>query len=396
MNERRTEGRIAESRHNPQALRTQSVTTRFGVNLSPRRSYAERRLLIFRGAALIFAAPVVNSRLLRGASRQKPKEVRPQVFFPRILQRRIPRAFPHRRENMKKPFCMLLAASAVFAGAPMLCAQEAAPMGPPKVLSITREYVKPGKEGSAHEKVEAGWPRAFARAKWSVHYVAMTSVTGKSEAWFLTPYDSFAALEKDSEAVEKNDVLRTEFDRLAQEDGELLTGAERLIGTLREDLSYGPPVNVAQMRYFDVAIVRVRPGHAKEYEELIKLIKAASDKSNTGDHWAAYEIVSGANDGTLIFFSPRKSMAIYDKFAEIYGKKFEDALGEGGMKKVREIESNGVMGEEDRLFAFSPKMSYVSEDWVKADPDFWKPKAAPAKAGAGTKKKAETKPAASQ
>jgi hypothetical protein len=161
-------------------------------------------------------------------------------------------------------------------------------------------------------------------------------------------------------------------------------------------LSYGAPVNVAQMRYFDVAIVRVRPGHAKEYEELIKLIKTASDKSNTGDHWAAYEIVSGANDGTMIFFSPRKSMAIYDKFAEIYGKKFEDALGDGGMKKIREIESNGVMGEEDRLFAFSPKMSYVSEDWVKADPDFWKPKAAPAKAGAGTKKKAETKPAASQ
>jgi hypothetical protein len=27
---------------------------------------------------------------------------------------------------------------------------------------------------------------------------------------------------------------------------------------------------------------------------------------------------------------------------------------------------------------FNPKMSYVSDDWVKADPDFWKPKAAPA------------------
>jgi hypothetical protein len=39
------------------------------------------------------------------------------------------------------------------------------------------------------------------------------------------------------------------------------------------------------------------------------------------------------------------------------------------------IESN-----ESNLFMFNPKMSYVSDDWVKADPEFWKPKAAPAAA----------------
>jgi hypothetical protein len=31
------------------------------------------------------------------------------------------------------------------------------------------------------------------------------------------------------------------------------------------------------------------------------------------------------------------------------------------------------------LFAFSPKMSYTPEEWIKADPDFWKGKSAPQK-----------------
>ena len=42
----------------------------------------------------------------------------------------------------------------------------------------------------------------------------------------------------------------------------------------------------------------------------------------------------------------------------------------------------------DNLFQISPKMSYPPESWVKAEPDFWKPKAAVAAV-----KKAETKPA---
>ncbi|MEO7136682.1 MAG: hypothetical protein ABI037_03100 [Gemmatimonadales bacterium] len=53
-----------------------------------------------------------------------------------------------------------------------------APEGRPKVLLIFREQVKPGKD-SAHEKVEAGWPRAFAKAKWPTNYLAMTTMTGR-------------------------------------------------------------------------------------------------------------------------------------------------------------------------------------------------------------------------
>jgi hypothetical protein len=38
------------------------------------------------------------------------------------------------------------------------------------------------------------------------------------------------------------------------------------------------------------------------------------------------------------------------------------------------------------LFTFNPRMSYPREEWIKADPEFWKPKAAAAPAA---KKKAD-------
>jgi hypothetical protein len=42
------------------------------------------------------------------------------------------------------------------------------------------------------------------------------------------------------------------------------------------------------------------------------------------------------------------------------------------------------------LFSVNPRQSYVNPDWIKAEPDFWKPKsmAAPAAKAAMPEKKA--------
>ena len=67
-------------------------------------------------------------------------------------------------------------------------------------------------------------------------------------------------------------------------------------------------------------------------------------------------------------------------------------MGEDGMKKLRELTAATVESSQTNLFSFNPRMSYVGEDFIKADPDFWKPKPAHA-AAAGSKKeeKPETK-----
>jgi hypothetical protein len=50
----------------------------------------------------------------------------------------------------------------VFPVSPVLSAQNAQNDGPPNVLVIQREFLKPGKGGMAHERSEAAFVRAFA------------------------------------------------------------------------------------------------------------------------------------------------------------------------------------------------------------------------------------------
>ena len=52
-------------------------------------------------------------------------------------------------------------------------------MPPPPYLQIFREEVKAGRAGP-HVQAEAGWPRAFAKAKTANNYIAMTTMYGPS------------------------------------------------------------------------------------------------------------------------------------------------------------------------------------------------------------------------
>src|SRR5580658_9840548 len=90
---------------------------------------------------------------------------------------------------------------------------------PPKVLLIEREFLKPGKAGSLHDKSESHFVADMAAAKWPTHYIALNSLSGKSRALYLIGYDSFAALENDNKAVEKNAALTAAMDKDSQSDG---------------------------------------------------------------------------------------------------------------------------------------------------------------------------------
>ena len=69
---------------------------------------------------------------------------------------------------MKKTVLLLLGCWLLIAGASVIAAAQDksdADLAPPKVLVILREFLKPGKAGSAHEKTESLFPQAFAKAK---------------------------------------------------------------------------------------------------------------------------------------------------------------------------------------------------------------------------------------
>ena len=268
----------------------------------------------------------------------------------------------------------------VFAFAATIKAQESSGNGdstvtqPPKVLVIGREFLKPGRSGEAHKTAEAAFVQAMSSVKWPTHYLAATSVTGRARALFFTRYDSVADWEKDTLAQGKNAVLSTALDRAAMADGDLLSDMDSAAFLYREDYSLNAAVDITHMRYFEIAQYHIKPGHYREWDEGVKMVLKAYEKIPDA-HFACYEVLYGSHDGTYLFFTPLKSGADIDRNIA-HNKDFESALGEDGMKRLAELSASAIEWSETNLFAFDPAMSYVSPEWIKADPEYWKPKAA--------------------
>ena len=281
---------------------------------------------------------------------------------------------------MKKFTGLLLGSSLLFGSMGLVTAQDK-PSGmpaPPKVLVIFREFLKPGKAGSTHEKSESAFVQAFTRAKWPAHYLAVDSLSGKPRSLFLVGYDSFDAWEKDNQATQKNTALTSAVERASAADGELLSDYDAGVFTYKEEYSLHVPVDIPHMRYFEITRFQVKPGHDKDFDELAKMYMAAYDKM-PDVHWATFQGVYGPEGNTYLIFTPMKSASEIDK-SFVTGKQVEAAMGAEGGKKAADLSAAAIETSQTNLFIFNPRISYVQDEWIKADPDFWKPKAAAAAA----------------
>ncbi len=270
------------------------------------------------------------------------------------------------------------------------------PAGPPKILLIEREEIKPGKV-SMHERLANGYAQAFAKAKLQGQWIGMTPVTGnENEAIFTEGYDSFEALEKTRHDEEKitTGASKQEFDQLDRQGAEVHTTQRIVVAVYRPDLSYKPNIVLAQARYLQISVVRMRPGRDFQLPEIVRILNSASEKANMDQHTAVFQAVSGAPGGTYFICTPVKSLKELD--AAMAGQSAAlKALGEENGKKVLQFLSEGVISNESSIYEFNPRMSYVTKEFASADPDFWNPKpkqaAQPAPAAKKENPKAEAK-----
>jgi len=292
-----------------------------------------------------------------------------------------------------KTFNWLFAALAIAVIGSAAAAQEqpSGTMSPPKILTIMREYVKPGKTGVMHDKTETAFVQAMAHAKWPTHYLGMNSLSGKSRSLFFAGYESFDAWEKDVAATQKNAVLSAGLDRAGVADGELLDSLDTGVFKYNAEYSLNQQAEhaTAATRYFEIAVYHVKHGHYKEWDDVLKMVLEGYKKGLPDAHWACYESLYGAPESTYLFITARKSANELDTDMA-HNKDFMAAMGEEGMKKLEELSAASIEASEANLFALNPSMSYVPAEWIKAD-DFWKPKAGNSLAAA-PKKPAE-KPA---
>jgi hypothetical protein len=249
----------------------------------------------------------------------------------------------------------------------LLVAQEAPQ--PPKMLLIVREDIKEGKS-AAHEKSESQFMRAAAAAKFPGTILGLQAITGTSQAWFLEPYDSFESIGKSRAAMEK-----PELESIDSSDAEYRSSSRSWIAVYRPDLSFhGQQLMQAlpKMRYFNVILMRTRQEHDQDFAELAKMAVTAAERSMDDQPVVIYQVVSGAPNGTYIFFEPSASLRALDEAPERSRNMFQ-AMGEAGTKRFMKMAGETIAQQEALLFAIDPKMSFVSKQISSADPDFWTP-----------------------
>jgi len=249
---------------------------------------------------------------------------------------------------------------------------QALPTSQPAIIQIFREQVKLGR-AAEHARIEAGWPAAFAKAKSPNHYLAMTSLTGASEAWFIVPYASNAVAADEMKLEESDTTLAAELQRLSRADAEVLNDSRSIQAVARTDLSHGAFPNLAKQRYWEITIFRVRPGHVTDFEAAAKAYGTATDRTAPGFSYRVFEVTAGMPGPTYLVFASVESYAQFDDMMA-NGMKTMQSLTPEERTTLQKFSADGLLNSETNRFQLNPVMSYVSPETRATDPTFWMPK----------------------
>jgi hypothetical protein len=279
-----------------------------------------------------------------------------------------------------RKFFFVLAITLLASGLSRVNAQPPNRMGPPPVLLIVREDIKPGKM-AAHNIHSAAFARIFRQLQTPSHRIAMVPVAGsENEVIYITALDTFKEMEETGRDTDKrmstvSGAMKSELDRLEKEAPDLHDGMRDIFAVFRPELSYDAGVDIRQMRYFAITTVRVRPGQEDEYAEYVRnLTNAARTKAKAELHIAAFQVIAGSPSTTYMFFRPMKSLAEYDLKI---GPRVREAMSDDQKKKADKLAGESVVLSETSVYAFNPQMSYVDKEFADGDPTFWNPKPEP-------------------
>jgi hypothetical protein len=217
--------------------------------------------------------------------------------------------------------------------------------------------------------------RHYGNAGVAVNVVGMTSITGLLETWLVEAHDSFGSVEGlDRGLTAVAPKLMAEPGDPLQDD--VLAPARTLVALYRHYLSYRPEQAISMFpraRYFHMTVYRIRPGLEAEFAELVKLRRLNLDSVNLDRPDLAYQVVSGAPSGTYVFLAPLVSLRTMDD-AVASLPSYAETLSRAEAKSAGKISAQTEISREHLLFRVEPRISYVSDDFAEADPDFWRGK----------------------
>ena len=230
------------------------------------------------------------------------------------------------------------------------------PAEPPALVRVIRSPLQP-------------YSKLYADSHAAVTVLGMTSISGPSETWLIEAHDSFATIEdldKAFSAVAPSGNLAP----FALASDDVLAPSRTVIALYRPGWSYRPEEALKllpKMRYFQVSIYRNRSGDDDAFAALVRSRAAGLDRINLDRPDIAYEVVSGAPSGTYLLLTPLVSLKTLDDSLAVRAGRSDGARNSAGRSEI---------GREHLLFRIDPRISYVSDEFASADPEFWtgKPK----------------------
>jgi len=271
---------------------------------------------------------------------------------------------------MRKLTRLSVALLALAAGASGVRAQGM-PESQPSILSIFIEEVQVGMDAD-HAANEAGWPAAYAKTGSPFYYMALASMTGSSEVWFLAPYASWTQEGENMKQTDADPELSAELARLWRADGQYLTSARTVQAVARPDLSYGAFPNLGLVRFYEITTFRVRPGHEEGFEAAVRMYTEVLTRASSGASFRTYSVVAGMPSPTYLVFASVNAYGEFDKMMAD-GMAMWQSLTPEQMTEMGDAMRNDVINVITHRFRVDPRMSYVAPDAKAADPAFWGP-----------------------
>jgi len=246
------------------------------------------------------------------------------------------------------------------------------PTAQPNFVTVVREEVKIGRNAE-HQRIEAGWPAAYEKAKSPDYYLAYVSMTGRPEAWYVQAFDSHKALGDSMKREEDDAVLSAELKRLSRADADVLNNVTVMHLMARKELSYGGFPDIAKQRFVEITTFRVRPGHEAQFEAAARAYGAAAKRSAPTTSYRVYEIMAGVQGPAYLIFSSMGAFGEFDK-----GVQDGQAIMKGASQAERDaldkFGTDALISAETERYRVDPVMSYVPKETRVADPAFWMPK----------------------
>jgi quinol monooxygenase YgiN len=214
------------------------------------------------------------------------------------------------------------------------------------------------------------------------HWLAMDTMYGKANTTvFVSTRQSYADIDKANDAfmAALNKAYGKEAaQKMLNDWNNCIAGARTEFRRRRWDLSRKTPTDAAayakfigESRVLRTTAVHVRPGRIADFENLLKEIKAASEKMENTQPLLISQVIEGGKGTTFYVSGLRTGLAGFDK-----NPTMREILGEEGYKKFLQQSAELIEESESSVFRFSPELSNPPEEVMAAAPDYWHPKVA--------------------